>query len=96
MSTGPSVPERAATWAVRNGCAPDPAETPVADDVTLVRFACPPGDEVELYRIEDGGHSWPGSQFSVSIASIIGKTTLSIDATQLIWDFFVAHPLHAG
>ena len=35
VSTGPSVPERAATWAVRNGCAADPTETPVADDVTL-------------------------------------------------------------
>ena len=96
VSTGPSVPERAATWAVRNGCAPDPTETPVSDDVTLVQFACPPGDEVELYRIEDGGHSWPGSQFSAAIASIVGPTTMSIDATTLIWDFFAAHPLRAG
>ena len=96
VSTGPSVPERAATWAARNGCAPDPAETPVADDVTLVQFACAPGDDVELYRIHDGGHSWPGSQFSVSIASIVGPTTLSIDATRLMWDFFVAHPRRAA
>ena len=43
VSTGPSVPERAATWAVRNGCAADPTETPVADDVTLVQFAVPTG-----------------------------------------------------
>ena len=44
VSTGPSVPERAATWAGRNGCAADPTETPVTDDVTLVQFACPPGE----------------------------------------------------
>ncbi|MCU1395970.1 MAG: poly(3-hydroxybutyrate) depolymerase [Ilumatobacteraceae bacterium] len=93
VSNGPSVPERAATWAARNGCAPDPTESAVADDVTLVQFACPPGDEVQLYRVEGGGHAWPGSAFGAQIASVVGKTTLSIDATKLIWDFFVAHPL---
>jgi len=96
VSTGPSVPERAAAWAARNGCGPVPTETSVADDVTLVRFPCPPGGEVELYRVQDGGHSWPGSEFSASIATVVGKTTLSIDATALIWDFFVAHPLRAS
>jgi len=96
VSTGPPVPERAAMWAVRNGCARDPAATPVTHDVTLVEFPCPPGDEVELYRIADGGHSWPGSQLSGAVASIVGKTTMSIDATTLMWDFFVAHPLRRG
>jgi polyhydroxybutyrate depolymerase len=92
-TAGPSVPDRASTWAVRNGCRPTPTEESVAADVTLLRFDCPAGDEVQLYRVEGGGHAWPGSAFSVQIASVVGKTTLSIDATKLIWDFFVAHPL---
>jgi polyhydroxybutyrate depolymerase len=90
---GPSVPERAATWAVRNGCDATPSEEPIAADVTLLRFDCPSGDEVELYRVEGGGHSWPGSAFSAQIASIVGPTTMSIDSTALIWQFFVDHPL---
>ncbi len=92
-SPGPSVPERTSTWAVRNGCAPTPNEEAIAADVTLLRFDCPAGDEVELYRVEGGGHSWPGSAFSVQIESIVGPTTMSIDATALMWQFFVDHPL---
>ena len=88
----PSVPARASTWAVRNGCGPTPDERPVAADVAVLRFTCPDGNEVELYRIDGGGHAWPGSAFSAKLASIIGATTMSIDATTLIWDFFAAHP----
>ena len=83
----------AATWAIRNGCDPAPGETPVAADVTLIAFDCPPGAEVELYRVTDGGHSWPGSPFSVQVEAAIGRTTMSVSANELIWDFFVAHPL---
>ncbi|MCU1399987.1 MAG: poly(3-hydroxybutyrate) depolymerase, partial [Acidimicrobiales bacterium] len=88
VSQGPSVPDRASTWAVRNGCAASPTEETVAADVTLLRYDCPAGAEVELYRVEGGGHAWPGSAFSVQIESVVGKTTLSIDATKLIWEFF--------
>ena len=93
VSSGPSVPDRASTWAVRNGCGASPTEETVATDVTLLRYDCPAGAEVELYRVEGGGHAWPGSAFSVQIASVVGKTTMSIDATKLIWEFFTAHPL---
>ena len=92
---GPTVAERASTWAVRNGCAAVADETAIAPDVTLLEFGCPAGVEVELYRIEGGGHSWPGSAFSQQIVGIIGATTMSIDATQLMWDFFKAHPLRS-
>ncbi|MCU1364867.1 MAG: poly(3-hydroxybutyrate) depolymerase, partial [Ilumatobacteraceae bacterium] len=75
------------------GCAASPTEETVAADVTLLRYDCPAGAEVQLYRVEGGGHAWPGSAFSVQIESVVGKTTLSIDATKLIWEFFTAHPL---
>jgi polyhydroxybutyrate depolymerase len=65
----------------------------IAADVTLLPFDCAPQAEVELYRIEGGGHAWPGSAFSASIASVIGPTTSSIDANELIWSFFAAHAL---
>ena len=67
-TSGPSIPEMTATWAVRNGCDATPSETSVAADVALLAFDCPPGADVELYRVADGGHSWPGSEFSSKVA----------------------------
>jgi len=90
---GSSVPDIMATWAGRDGCATVPAATPVASDVTLLSFTCPAGVAVELYRITGGGHAWPGSAFSASIASVVGRTTMSISANALMWAFFEAHPL---
>ena len=57
---GPTIPEITADWAKRNGCKTVPVEKPVTADVTLLAFPCPKGDEVELYRVTDGGHAWPG------------------------------------
>jgi polyhydroxybutyrate depolymerase len=90
----PPVPDVAAGWAALDGCAAGPpVQTVVAADVTLLTYPCRMGDEVELYRIEGGGHTWPGSQFSASIASIVGPTTMSISADDLMWSFFQAHPM---
>jgi polyhydroxybutyrate depolymerase len=90
----PPVPDVVAGWAALDGCAATPpGESAIATDVTLLTYACAKGDEVELYRIEGGGHTWPGSQFTASIASIVGPTTMSISADDLIWSFFQAHPM---
>jgi polyhydroxybutyrate depolymerase len=92
---GPSIPDVAAAWAERNGCEGEAAEESVADDVTLQAFPCPAGAETELYVVEGGGHTWPGSDFDLSITSIVGVVTMSIDANELMWAFFQAHPLPA-
>ena len=89
---GPSIPEVTAAWAKRNGCTSEPTESKIADDVTLIEFSCPRGAEAELYRITDGGHTWPGSEFSKAIESAVGHTTFSIDANEVMWEFFVDHP----
>jgi polyhydroxybutyrate depolymerase len=92
LSEPDSVPELTAAWAERNGCDPEPTEEQTAEDVARVRFACPADATTELYRIDGGGHSWPGSEFSAGIDDVVGPTTFSIDADQVMWDFFVAHP----
>ena len=96
-STEPSVPEVMADWAERNGCDDAaPEEEAVADDVTLLTFACPAGAEAALYRVEGGGHSWPGSEFLAGAEAIVGRTTMSISADEIMWDFFQQHPLVDG
>ena len=71
--------------------APDPA---THEPITLSSWTCGgvPG-EVEFYRIEGGGHSWPGSAFFGAISGIVGPTATSLDATRVIWDFFERHHL---
>jgi polyhydroxybutyrate depolymerase len=90
---GPSIPEMAATWAIRNGCGATPTKATISEDVTLIAFDCPHDAEVQLYRITDGGHTWPGSKLSDQLAAAIGRTTMTIDANALIWSFFVQHPM---
>jgi len=94
IDTSASVPDVMAAWAERNGCTAggEPAETEVAADVTELVYDCPTGRDVELYRIEDGGHTWPGSELLKGV-DMVGKTTFSIDADEVMWDFFEQHPL---
>lgn len=80
-------------WADRNHCFDPPSEVPIATDVNLVRYYCPVGSEVGMYRVEGGGHAWPGSAFSRQIESVVGYTTFSIHASDIIWTFFTHHPL---
>jgi polyhydroxybutyrate depolymerase len=88
-----SIPAEAAAWARRNGCAPRPTVTAVAHGVALIRYRCPQRAAVELYRVDGGGHAWPGSEASRAIASYVGFTTFAIDADRLMWNFFQANPL---
>ena len=90
---GPSIPEATAAWAKRNGCSAAATDRKVTSDVTLISYACPPGAQVELYRVTGGGHAWPGSKVDKSLESVVGHVTLSISANDIMWAFFQAHPL---
>ncbi|RSM81595.1 hypothetical protein DMH04_27340 [Kibdelosporangium aridum] len=73
-------------WAQRDGCTAGLDTFFTKDDVTGQRWC---GSVVEHYRISGGGHTWPGALST----SGPGKTTHTVSATQLIWDFFTAHAL---
>jgi polyhydroxybutyrate depolymerase len=90
---GPSIPQEAGTWARRNGCSTKFTSTRIASDVTLLSWSCPRHANVELFRIQGGGHTWPGSQESAELVKIVGRTTFSISADAEMWSFFMAHPL---
>jgi polyhydroxybutyrate depolymerase len=78
------------SWARLNGCQTGPATSTVSDHV--VRFSygrCSAGADVVYYRVTGGGHTWPGTSVDLSP---LGATTQEIDATELMWQFFEAHP----
>jgi polyhydroxybutyrate depolymerase len=85
----PPIRDWAAAWAARNGCSGGPAETSPLTGVSVDTWsACPGNAEVVLYTLANHGHSWPGS--AVMPAAI---TSQAVNATDLIWDFFAAHPM---
>ena len=89
----PSIPGFVRNWARRNRCSATPTESRVAADVTLREYShCANSADVAFYTIEGGGHTWPGGGYTGSEA-FLGKTTMSIDASSVMWAFFKQHPL---
>jgi len=77
-------------WAEHNGCTSGRQESAVSGEVRLIRYgACSDGADVQLYVVEGGGHTWPGS----SDERRQQHTTHDIDASELMWEFFRAHPM---
>lgn len=63
------------------------------DETSVVRAGwsgCLDQVEIEVDRIEGGGHTWPGS--TTLIDFVLGTVSHEIDAPQRIWSFFAAHP----
>jgi polyhydroxybutyrate depolymerase len=85
---GPGYPANVAAWAKQNGCGKTPRDTKLSPHVIHRSYPCPKGTAVEFDIILGGGHSWPGSEFDKSIASVVGPTTSELDATKTIWTFF--------
>lgn len=94
-----SMEETAAFWAERNGCASPPEVTPLpdtdpGDGTTVDRLdygGCAAGAGVTLYRIEGGGHAWPGGRAWYP-ERITGRTSRDFDGPEAVWAFFEAHP----
>lgn len=80
-------------WVEVNDCDDSAKTTKISDVVTKLTYSnCRDGAEVIFYQIEDGGHTWPSTP-TPSTASWAGITNKDIVATDLIWEFFMAHPM---
>ncbi len=87
----PGTEHNMARWAELAHCSPTPQITRIGTEVDhWVWSGCAPGSAVQLYSIQGGGHTWPGSPVKVDR---LGHTTDQVDATALVLDFFDAHPL---
>jgi polyhydroxybutyrate depolymerase len=74
----PPVEELIHTWAQLDGCTDSP-QVDKENIITHTRYAsCKAGTAVELYALEEGEHVWPSKEV--------------LDTSQIIWDFFAAHP----
>ncbi|HZI42122.1 MAG TPA: PHB depolymerase family esterase [Gemmatimonadaceae bacterium] len=88
----PSVPKWTANWARRNHCEGEPHDSSIAADVNRRTYThCADSRSVVLYTVRGGGHTWPGGMELPQW--FVGRTTRSIDATRLMWDFFSSHQL---
>jgi polyhydroxybutyrate depolymerase len=83
----PSVEESAQNWARHNGCSSTASRARITDHVRTIAYSeCDEETAVVVFVIEGGGHTWPGA----TPVGRLGPTTQEVDATEQIWQFFVA------
>jgi polyhydroxybutyrate depolymerase len=87
-------------WRRANACETQDAAVADLDDrdksdqstVTRIASRCPPGRDVVLYRVNDGGHRMPGSfadaRFPRMVNALFGPQNRDIDGAETIWAFF--------
>lgn len=92
-----SVQHSLDAWVAANGCETVPVAEELPDrfddGTRVVRKTYGSGrdgSEVVLILIEGGGHTWPGRETRLKF---LGRSTREISANDLLWDFFVAHPM---
>lgn len=84
-----SVQDSVGFWATFNACNSQPQTNSIDNIQHEVWAECVDSTAVELYTIIGGGHAWPGGKSGWPGSD---KSTQTISASQVSWDFFVAHP----
>lgn len=89
-----SVNESISFWVEQNGCNPMPEiyTSPSGKIIRRIYTNGEKGTEVVLYTTIGGDHWWPGNNYSNPNAPWLVDTIHEISATDLIWEFFEAHP----
>lgn len=89
--------ENMADWAKHNGCTTDPTVSDIGDTTLTVWSSCKNNASVDYYRVNGGGHTWPGASQLVAdfTEQSLGKTTQAVDASELMWEFFSKYQLPA-
>jgi len=88
----PDIPQWVQSLAEHNGCQTNPVPLPGSGSVSGVWYQASTNNaDVVFYTVTEGGHTWPGGKPMAEF--ITGKTTRDIDATGLMWKFFMDHPL---
>ena len=91
-----SVPASIRFWVDRNGCVASPVETRLPQKnpelgIFTVRDVYAAGrDQAEViaYRVQGGGHTWPGGS---ERTARFGRQSNDFSASETIWEFFRKH-----
>ncbi|HUK31849.1 MAG TPA: hypothetical protein VLV89_12095 [Candidatus Acidoferrum sp.] len=85
-------------WSKMDGCGSKPVRTKIApqspggmETQVDTYNDCHEGGDAVLYSVVKGGHSWPGGDPYMP-EKIAGATSHDLDAGEIIWQFFAAHP----
>ncbi|MGH1375526.1 MAG: extracellular catalytic domain type 1 short-chain-length polyhydroxyalkanoate depolymerase [Alphaproteobacteria bacterium] len=74
-------------WAKHNACNVKPVEEQNTPSILVQRYTCSGTVDVIHYIVKDNGHAWPGGKQG---NKFLDKPSQSINATDIIWDFFKA------
>ena len=85
-----SVKDSIQFWVNQDDCPTQPVSERSGSIVHDTYAPCEQSTAVELYTIEGGEHAWPGGE---AVSAEIGKPTMEISATQVMWEFFMVHPM---
>lgn len=77
------------TWVELDACEPMPVTLQRGKVTTATWAGCEDGVEVELVRIADAPHAWPGG--TVLAPALQGEPSQAIDASRAIWAFLAEH-----
>ncbi len=85
-----SVEDSINFWLDFNQCATKP-QSATQQDVRVDAYnECARGSAIHLYTIVGGRHAWPGSDGPAWPGG--DQPTQTISATEIMWEFFAAHP----
>src|SRR5579862_8656411 len=79
-------------WVEHNRCSPKPKITDVAQGIRKETYRGRNGADVLVYKIEGGGHTWPGGREVLPVA-LVGETNHTLNASQEIWNFCKSHSI---
>ena len=102
----PAVVDDVRSWSALNGCRGNAVPIAKRGHATCVAYqGCPLNADVVLWSIAGMGHAWPGgtqgpvcnrnplSRACRAYVEAVGPVRYDISASQVMWEFFRAHPL---
>ncbi len=90
--TTPPVSQGIHSWAKALGCSTEGKTLSHKNGVKKVQYGSgQSGATLTVWYIEGQGHGWPGGKASGLPERLIGPQAGTVNATEVIWDFFAKH-----
>jgi polyhydroxybutyrate depolymerase len=81
-NTKPPVTRPLENTSLRDGCTSEHISFPNPMNPDL---------KVELIKVNEGGHTWPGARKQRRLKRLVGTTTRDFNACDALWEFFKSH-----